>query len=111
MKKIKEFDPKRDIQDIIDELRVHPECLSLDVFTVADCVEYLNEQIAGEHEEDIVIGIDDLTKNDIKVMERHITSNMEAMWRNADCSFYPDLDDFDDLHKKIEREIKLAQIL
>ena len=109
MKRKKDF-PKRDISEIIAELQAHPECLSLDVFTVGDCIDYLNEQIAGEYD-DIEVNKEDLTEKDIKVMERHISSNMEAMWRNMDCSFYPDLDDFDDLLTKIEREIKLAQIL
>ena len=101
----------KDVQEIIEELRAHPHCLSIDVFTVGDCIDYLNEQIAGEHEEDIAIGINDLTKNDIKVMERHVSSALESMWRNADYSFYPDLEDFDDLSTKIEREIKLLKIL
>lgn len=107
----------RNIQDIINELHRHPDCISVDVFTLSDAVEFLNERIEDEYGHEItdtdslLISVDDLTDADVKSIKNHVNNNLSGLWHGWDGSMYPELYELEDLNKKIRRQSKLLDIL
>lgn len=110
----------RNIQDIIDELQAHPDCLILDVYITDYCVEFINDRIIDEYSdvdmtdeqlEQLLISREDLTKNDIKEIKEVVEKSISSLWNNYDGSIYPELYELEDLNKKVSRQAKLLNIL
>lgn len=100
----------RDIRDIIEELQAHPEYLVADIFIVSDVLDYVQDEINSELEEDYCVDIDDLSASDIFAMKDFMESMMEQVWKHVD-GVYPSYNNLPDLKKKVDRQISLEEIL
>ena len=110
----------RNIQDIIDELQAHPDCLILDVHTTDYCVEFINDRIMDEYSEvdmtdeqleQLLISREDLTSNDIKTIKTYVENSISSLWNNYDGGIYPELYELEDLNTKVSRQAKILNIL
>jgi hypothetical protein len=102
----------RDIRELIDELREHPDLVNnigfLPIFTMDDILYELNEQLKDFNLNELTeVNYDDLTDNDMKFIREHFYHKIEELWDN--CGFR--LLDLPDLPKKIKRDIKISKIL
>jgi hypothetical protein len=101
----------RDIRDIIEELHDHPDYIVGDVFTIHDVMDYIQDEIAEEIEQDeFELNIDDLSNKDKKAIQGYMENMLDQIWRHAE-DIYPSYNNLPDLRIKIDRELNLEEIL
>jgi len=98
----------RDIREIIEELREHPDLISDAIFTMDDIIYELNGQLQDINCDGITeLNYNDLTDKDIEVIRENLEEKIEILWDSID--FY--LIQLPDLKKKLKRDIKISKIL
>ncbi len=98
----------RDIRGIIEELRQHPDFIACDVTTINDVIWSFNSEL--EDTSNYEVSYDDLTHEDWL----YITNAIENMYERIliySESGYPKWKDLPDLPKRIQRDIKISEIL
>jgi hypothetical protein len=102
----------RDIKDIIDELREHPDLVNnigfLPIFTMDDILYELNEQLKDLKCDDVTeVNYGDLTDNDMNFIREHIEKKIEKLWDSIGFRILQ----LPDLPTKIKRDIRICRLL
>jgi hypothetical protein len=110
----------KNIQDIINELKDHPDCLHIEIYTKGHILQSLEEQYSDELNlwntdgtTDVLITEDEITNNEWEDIGEQIYNYFINGYNNYGCPWIinEDSGDMEDLDKRLKREIKLKSIL
>ena len=85
----------RDIRDIIDELRRHPDCISTHTITLSDVIESFNDEL---EDSEIEVSYDDISNKDWGYIVAAI--DVETIFNETK---FPNWENLPDLSKKIQK--------